>query len=589
MKTLKRLSIAAIAGAVFLSACGGGGGEASSGGEDGGRSASYEGAKDGGTLYVLSSDEGVTTLDPQRVYTGAELGAYATTLFRTLTTYTPVKGKGGYELAADMATDLGTSSDDFKKWEFTLRDGLTWEDGSETTCEDVAYGISRTFGTEVTGFEGPLYAIDYLDIPEGDTDNGTAYPGPWLATPEEQALYDAAVVCDGKKITFNLKVAVPDFNYTLAMAAYGPVPEAKDTADQYGLLPVSNGPFKVESYEEGVELVMVRNENWSQDSDPVRTPQLDKIVWQFGLTDEVIDERMLADQGDDQFAITYGGPLPASLTTIFGDDQYKDRRLDGFDIFVTYVMFNNEKIPCEEVRRAIWYAIDREALRTNAGGPYTGSFADSFMSPTLSPDYAPAELPEALNKDGKPNIEAAQAEMEKAKTECPDVHEMVTTDGLNYIRRDSSVAAKAAAIWIDSMSKIGIKITDEAIDGSKYYAYIQDNPQDIAPGGWGSDWANGSTVIPPLFGETGGYNNTNNSSDPDFPEFQAKIDEALAETDRDKQVELWRELDQMVIDKVWAYPGTALRTQQLSGSKVRGAFLWVPFGWFAIGEMAVAE
>ena len=48
-----------------------------------------------------------------------------------------------------MATDPGPPNADASEWQFTLRDGLTWEDGSRVTCEDVKYGVSRTFANDV--------------------------------------------------------------------------------------------------------------------------------------------------------------------------------------------------------------------------------------------------------------------------------------------------------------------------------------------------------------------------------------------------------------------------------------------------------
>ena len=588
MRKLKQLSVAVLASAMLLGACGDDGGGTTSGEESGGKSATADGIKDGGTLYVLTNQEGVSTLDPQRVYTGAELGAWGSTFTRTLTSYNPVAGPDGTKLVPDMATDFGTASDDLKTWTFTMRDGIKWEDGSDVTCEDIAYGISRTFAAEVTAGEGPLYAISYLDIPEGESDFGSAYPGPWLADEEQQALFDKAVACDGKTITFTLKVPVADFNYTVGLLAFAPVPEAQDTADQYGLKPFSNGPFKVESYEEGKEMVLVRNENWSKDSDPVRTPHVDKIVYQFGLDEAVIDERMIADAGDDQSAIVYGGILPENLQTVFGDDSLKDRRTDGFDGFVSYTMFNVESVSCVEVRQAIWLALDREALRTAAGGPFTGEFAKSFVAPLLAADYAPANLVEGLNEDGTPNVDAAKAKLEEAKTKCPEIYAKATEDGLRFDHPDSATWQKNIAIWIDSLGAIGVKINDNPIEPSKYYATINGDRGDLMRAGWAADWANASTVIPELFGEGGGFNYHNNEGDPAFAAFQEKVDQAKAETDRAKQSALWKELNQYVIDQVWSIPGSATKSQNLVGSKVRLGYQWLPFGWYNLGGIGLA-
>jgi peptide/nickel transport system substrate-binding protein len=66
--------------------------------------------------------------------------------------------------------------------------------------------VSRTFAVDVIT-DGPTYSISYLEIPEDEnSDNGTLYPVPYTASPEQQAEFDKAVTCDGNTITFNLKV-----------------------------------------------------------------------------------------------------------------------------------------------------------------------------------------------------------------------------------------------------------------------------------------------------------------------------------------------------------------------------------------------
>ncbi len=47
-------------------------------------------------------------------------------------------------------------------------------------------------------------------------------------------------------------------------------------------------------------------------------------------------------------------------------------------------------------RQAIAAALDREALRTNAGGAYAGDFADGVVKPNIGIDYAPTGLWDGL-------------------------------------------------------------------------------------------------------------------------------------------------------------------------------------------------
>ena len=47
-------------------------------------------------------------------------------------------------------------------------------------------------------------------------------------------------------------------------------------------------------------------------------------------------------------------------------------------------------VSCVEVRQAVWLALDREALRTAAGGPSPVS-SPEFRGPLLAADYEPAK------------------------------------------------------------------------------------------------------------------------------------------------------------------------------------------------------
>src|SRR4051794_34640883 len=164
----------------------------------------------GSTIYLLRNATDFDYYDPQRVDSLEDIAFFGATITRSLVAYKyspdPAEAR---TLVPDMATDTGRTNSDATSWSFTLRDGLTWQDGSPVKCEDVSYGVSRTFATDVIN-GGPTYAIAYLDIPAND--QGTSqYRGPYSASPEQQALFDAAVVCDGSTITFNLARTVPDF------------------------------------------------------------------------------------------------------------------------------------------------------------------------------------------------------------------------------------------------------------------------------------------------------------------------------------------------------------------------------------------
>ncbi|MFC9454149.1 ABC transporter substrate-binding protein [Streptomyces sp. NPDC056983] len=51
----------------------------------------------------------------------------------------------------DLATDLGTPSDNAKTWKFTLKDGLKFEDGTPIDSEVVKFGIERAWDPDGVG------------------------------------------------------------------------------------------------------------------------------------------------------------------------------------------------------------------------------------------------------------------------------------------------------------------------------------------------------------------------------------------------------------------------------------------------------
>ena len=552
------------------------------------------GASEGGTITYLTNSEAWTHADPNRNYTGQHIAWFGSYMHRTLTAYARAEGSAGSAVVADLATDTGRASNENKTWEFTLRDGVTFEDGSAITCEDIKYGVSRTFATDVIT-DGPTYAISMLDIPSAE-DGSSVYKGPYATTANDTAAYDKAVTCseDNKTITFNLKRSVGDFNYTVTYLSFSPVPKAKDTGDQYDLAPVSSGPYKIESYKAKDEMVLVRNENWSQDSDPIRKAYPDKIVVRFGLAEEVRDQLILTDSDKNSFSLD--GILPTNLPTVFddnGDPQkaFAERALNVYDPYVRYAAFNVKKVPCLEIRRAVYFAKDAAGLLQLSGGAaFGGDPADGAIKPLMGLDYKKVTGLEDYKPAG--NAEAAMALMAKAKTTCPAEYARATDAkrGLVFDTADSETNKKGAAIWIDSMMKnAGIVMKFNFIEPGAYYSIVLDvtKQSDLSAGGWAPDWANASTVIPELFTKEGGFPMSQNWDDAAYAPFKQKVEAALAESDRTKQGQMWAELNQYAVDQMWIVPGIFSKTQEMWGSGLGGVFFWEPQGAPSFGDIFI--
>ncbi|MDP1712653.1 MAG: hypothetical protein Q8K86_09375, partial [Candidatus Nanopelagicaceae bacterium] len=127
------------------------------------------------------------------------------------------------------------------------------------------------------------------------------------------------------------------------------------------------------------------------------------------------------------------------------------------------------------------------------------------------------------------------------------------------------------------------------IPSGQYYSTVMDTAKqnDISTAGWGADWANASTVIPPLFIKDAGFDLSQNWDDPAYPAFKAKSDKALNETNRTKQAAMWKELAQYAMDQYWIIRPVFSKGQGVWGSQVGGVFYWEPQGTFGFGGLYV--
>jgi len=548
----------------------------------------------GGTIYMLKNATDFDYYDPQRVYTGEDLAFFGATIMRGLVAYkySPDPAEG-VTIVPDMATDLGTHDADAKTWSFTLRDGITWQDGSPVKCEDIKYGVSRTFATDVIN-GGPTYAIAYLDIPKA-ADGTSAYKGPYSG--EGQDLFDQAVTCDGNTITFHLAQTVSDFNFTTTLGMFA-VPNPTDhpgvdTAENYvGDAVWSDGPYQITSYtpDQGGSLILDRNPNWNPASDSYRGAYPDKWEVDFGLDLKVIDQRLMQSTGNDAFAIDYGGVQPENLTTIFSDahtanSQFAGRAFSDFDPYTRYYWINTATVKDLAVRQAMAVALDRAAIRLNAGGDFVGDFADGAIKPNIGQDYAPTGfwdtmLGEAVPDNGDPNY---------AKTILSNAG--ITAPTLTWNYAISPTGDKNAAIVQQSLEKAGFKIKIAGIDPAHYYSTVFDNSLkgDFGTGGWGADWPNATTVIPPLFTDEGGWNlsNVEDGVGGAPADWNAQVKDAQTTVDRSAQATKWQTLNSAAMQQVFIIPTFFGLAQDMGGTNVGSLYRWSAYGSWPYGQLYV--
>ncbi|MEU7133476.1 ABC transporter substrate-binding protein [Streptomyces sp. NPDC046261] len=509
----------------------------------------------GGTLTVLSNQD-FTHLDPARNWVMSDMDFGTRLLYRTLVTYKAAPGTQGGQLVPDLATDLGTPSNDARTWTFHLKQGVAYEDGSPVTAQDIKYNVERSFSPDLPG--GADYAARYLAGAEG-------YRGP-----AGGKHLDSVRTPDDRTIVFELRKPFAEFPYATVMPTFAPVPRARDNGPRYDNRPFSSGPYKIDSYARNKKLVLVRNDKWDPRTDEVRKAYPDKLVVLMGLKQNQIDDRMIASQGADASAVPWYALRPESAAKVLPDDRVTRRLIAESQNCTDMVQMHTGRAPFDDVRvrRAVQYALDRDAVLTASGGPAFNDPSTAYMPATLFGGKQPDTLKIPVDGD----IAKARALLKEAGK----------PDGLSTKLTVSSGDKGRAEAIQQSLSKAGIKVTIETVDPSAFYATIGDtkNRTDMVYTGWCPDYPSGSTFLPFVFDgrfikEKG--NSGNHSLFRDEATMR-RMDEIAAMTDTRQAARAWQQMDGDILAKAPTVPVLVRRWPLVLGTNIAGGYGHTSFG-----------
>ncbi|MEH1012782.1 ABC transporter substrate-binding protein [Micromonospora sp. CPCC 206060] len=528
-----------------------------------GPAAEVPGAAKGGTFRIIRETK-ISHMDPQRVYSFAGL-MNAPLYSRFLTTFKD-DGSGKVTLVGDLAETPGKDvNGDCKVWEFTIKDGVKFEDGRPITSKEIAYGIARSFDPDLTG--GPTYLQEWLaDTPQYDTKwnfkaNKTALP-PGLSTP------------DAKTLKFEFAKPHCDLPFAASLPYTAPLPADKDTGVNLDNAPFSSGPYKVTKNQAGVETVLERNEHWDAKTDPVRHAYPDKIVWTFGPDSEAGANRVIADNGDDQTALAWNGVPSALVARVTGDAALKPRSVQGPTPSLWRLTINTERVTDLAVRQALNYAIDRSGFIKAYGGEASARAVTTLLPPSTIGYEQYDAYPAGPTGD-----------VEKAK-------ELLAGKTPELVLGISDDSTELATQLKGNLEKAGFKITVKTIptDAKLDEVGKKGNPWDIYTDQWAADWPSGAAILPVLFdGRTIKAENNSNTAYVNNDAINAEFDRILAlpVTEQGKE---WAKLDQRIMKELApAVPLFVENGYYLHGSKVGGIFISSIFGYPALVNVHVKQ
>ncbi|WP_279579392.1 ABC transporter substrate-binding protein [Fodinicola feengrottensis] len=467
-------------------------------------------------------------------------------IVRGLTTWKTDPGKPP-TVVADLATDTGEQSDGGRTWTYHLKPGLRYEDGSRITTQDIKYSVERTFAPQLS--EGLAYHKTLLV-------GGQDYKGP-LTGQDLPSIQTP----DASTIVFHLNKPFGDWPWIASMPAFTGVPKSKEDVVHYQDHPLASGPYKVQSAQQGTKFVLVRNKYWDPKTDPVRTAMPDSIVIDMALNDQVINQRIIADQGIDQSSFSYVNLQAALAPKVLNNPQVKARLAISPSGLLKYLALNTHKAPLDnaDVRRAIEYAVDKNAVQVAAGGPVIGGeLASTLIEPGI-PGYQKFDLYPA----------PASGDIAKAKALLAQAKFTQTTPLVLLTDNASANLAIAQAIQ-ESLGKAGIKVTLKSEDNDSQVADSTSGKPvyDLALSSWVPDFPSAQGAIQALFGSSEIGNNGRNISQYSNPRVDAAIGAAVGQLDLSRAASQWAALDQQIMADAPIVPLYYAKNTYLRGSQV---------------------
>lgn len=485
--------------------------------------------KRGGTITVGRPDEPLT-LDPFIPSDNGSIYAIAQVCEPLISA-----DADGTGLVPGLA-ESWTKSDDGLTYTFTLRDGLKFSDGSPVTPDDVKFSLGKVMDAAAAygfAFE-PVASVDVVDARTVKI----VLKQPYTPILSALSLFSSSVV---KK------------------AAYEAGPEA------FGTKPVCTGPFMVDAYERGSQVVLVPNPNyWGTGEDGKKLPYVDKVVLRY-MPDS--NSRVLGlKNGDIDAAVALPLNQAASVKATPGAalEVSPSYRLD-------YVYLNHAKKPIDDkrIRLALNYATNHDALMKAVYFGYAEK-PNSFMPKVNYWSANVKTLPYDLDK--------AAALVKEANYDGTPIQLMVDTG--------NAASRQAATILQSAWKKIGLNVEIVEFDNGTafgmtqkgdYQAYVSYITSDI------NDSDELATLQADGTGSTKSFfSNYNN------PEVTKLLAQARTEADSAKRAALYEQVQGIVYNDGYSVPLNFLPYVNGYRSDLQN---WknIAVGWWWLKDMWLAK
>ena len=495
-----------------LTACGGSGsGSGQPAPQAGTQTAAQAGAAEEGllrtaVLYDISTMDVTQTTDdymvPMNVFDR---------LFETRTV------EGTAQVVKSLCEDYKVSEDGLT-YDFTLKSGIVFSNGSALTASDVKYSFERLLRAAAQNTDIPLEVVGGEALMNGQTDS-----------------LEGFTVTDDTHFTVTLNAPNAGFLAELSAPAMSVV-DAETMAEvkNFGVEPsdtIGTGPYVITEWVANDHYTLVYNDKyWGE------TPTVKKVI-----------VRVIPDPGTQNLMFRNGEldmidlkSLDSAIVESTYKTEYKDSIITTPNVGLTYLLFNenNQYLSDVNVRKAIGMAIDVDtiisdlysgnAIRENGMIP-TGIWGhnDALEGYTYDPEAAKKLLADSGYKEGQISFELSMDSTANSSTQL--LYENIS----------------------QQLEKIGIKANVRSYDHSSWLSLRNSGKMDSFVARWGMDYNDPSNIMYSFFGsESNTKMRSINYPDKDTI---ARVAAASAIVDDDERMAEYQALEKKIIteDAAW--------------------------------------
>ncbi|HET7715030.1 MAG TPA: ABC transporter substrate-binding protein [Bauldia sp.] len=445
---------------------------------------------------VIAIGSEPSTLDPQARDDGGER-AVNDNIYETLMARTP-----DGELVPGLAAEAPTKIDD-TTWEFKLRPGISFTNGEPFNADAVVASVTRILDpnlkSEQLAYFGTIKGAEKVDD------------------------------LTARILTTGPDPILPSRMYWMKM-----IPPKYSSDPKFAEAPVGTGPYMLESFNRGQDIVLVANPNYWGGK-----PEIDKVTYRFVGEPGTRLSGLIAGEFD----------VITNLLPEFVESVPKSATVQGLETSLIVLSTDNEVTKDPRVREAMNLAIDRQALADSLFGGYALPARGQIVNPKAF----------GFNEALQPypyDPEKAKALIKEAGAEGKTVN-LVGESG-RWLK-DRELIEAVGQYWTEA----GLKVNYQIEEFGQYLTLLfdqQNRPDAVFV-------VNSDELLDADRPMTQGYQSGSGFSSNSDMEMKAKIEAARVETDVAKRKALYAEITQKAYDGNYLVP--LLNVQDIYGISTR--------------------